>query len=130
VGRNGDSDHLLAGRRVYAVTHLEFDPSKQDLFGYLEELRRAVRRLDDLNERLPAAGRVIMSENYVRSRLVRAARKVPTYKTVIDNLIILPVDQWSILSVEALYAKLEAAKANDASVSGAQHQDRSMPELR
>src|SRR4029078_10916160 len=56
---------------VNAVTTLEFDPNKQDLFGYLEELRRAVRRLNDLNERLPAAGRVILSDNYVRSRLVR-----------------------------------------------------------
>ena len=62
---------------VYTVTHLEFDPSKQDLFGYLEDLRRAVRRLDDLNERLPEEGRVIMSNTFVRSRLIRAARKLP-----------------------------------------------------
>jgi len=66
---------------VYNVTHLEFDPTKQDLFQYLEELRRAVRRLDDLNDRLPEEGRVILSENYIRSRLIRAARKVPMYKT-------------------------------------------------
>ena len=58
---------------VFNVTHLEFDPSKQDLFTYLEDLRRAVRRLDDLNERLPAAGRVVLTDNYIRSRLIRAA---------------------------------------------------------
>ena len=84
---------------VFNVTHLEFDPSKQDLFTYLEDLRRAVRRLDDLNERLPAAGRVVLTDNYIRSRLIRAARKVPIYRTVIDNLIASALEVWSLLTV-------------------------------
>ena len=87
---------------VYNVTHLDFDPTKQDLFSYLEDLRRAVRRLGDLNERLPDEGRVILSETYIRSRLVRAARQIPVYKSVIDNLISQPVEIWSKLTVEEL----------------------------
>ena len=77
---------------VYNVTHLDFDPSSQDLFSYLEELRRAMCKLSDLNERLPEEGRVILPESYIRSRLVRAARQVPAYKTVIDNLVTQPLD--------------------------------------
>jgi len=46
---------------VYAVTHLEFNPAKEDLFTYIEEVRRAVRRLDDLNQRLPIDGRVVFT---------------------------------------------------------------------
>ena len=36
---------------VYTVTHMEFNPKVQDLFSYIEDLRRAIRRLNDLNER-------------------------------------------------------------------------------
>ena len=57
---------------VYAVTHLDFDPHSQDLFGYVEDLRKAIKRLDDLNERLPKEERVIFSEAYLRSRMIRA----------------------------------------------------------
>ena len=77
---------------VYAVTHLDFDPHSQDLFGYVEDLRKAMQRLSDLNERLPEQGRVVFSEAYLRSRMIRSARQIPTYKTVIDTLIIMPID--------------------------------------
>jgi len=76
------------------VTHLEFNPAKEDLFTYIEELRRAVSRLDDLNQ-----------------------RQVPTYKSVIDSLIMLPIEEWSKLTVDQLYTKLQAAQANDASIA-------------
>ena len=59
-----------------------------------------------------------LTDTYIRSRLVRAARKVSIYKTVIDNLIVQPIAVWSVMSVETLYAKLEEAKAKDASVRG------------
>ena len=101
---------------VYNVTHLEFNPDVQDLFGYMEDLRRAMRRLKDLNDRLPEEGRVLFSETYLRSRLVRAARQVAIYKPVIDSIISLPVDKWSVISVEQLCTQLESAKANDASL--------------
>jgi hypothetical protein len=101
---------------VYNVTHLEFDPSSQNIFGYLEELRRAIAKLNDLNERLPAEGRVILSESYVRSRLIRAARQIPSYKSVVDQLVILPVAEWSIMSLSQLVLKLECAQANDLSL--------------
>ena len=65
---------------VYAVTHMEFDPTTQDLFSYLEDLKKAGRRLDEVNSRLPESGRVIFSDAYYRSRLIRAARQIPMYK--------------------------------------------------
>ena len=101
---------------VYNVTHLDFDPSRQDIFGYLEELRKAVRRLAELNEKLPKKGRVEFSEAYIRSRLVRAARQVPTYKSVIDNLVIQPIKEWSEMSLQELSTRLESAQANDLSL--------------
>ena len=58
---------------VYTVTHMDFDPATQDLFAYLEDLRKAMRRLDDLNERLPHNARVTFPPSYLRSRLVRAS---------------------------------------------------------
>ena len=101
---------------VYNVTHLEFDPSSQDLFGYVEELRIAMERLRDLNEKLPEEGRVVLSETYVRSRVVRAARQIPAYKSVIDALVILPVQEWAAMSLVVLLQKLESAQANDLSL--------------
>ncbi len=101
---------------VYNVTHLDFDPSVHDLFGYVEELRRALRKLSDLNERLPEEGRVVLSEAYIRSRVVRAARQMPIYKTVIDHLVIQPVKDWSTMTLEELLLKLESAQANDLSL--------------
>ena len=97
---------------VYNVTHLEFDQSKHDLFGYVEEFKIAVQRLADVNSKLPEEGKVILSETYIRSRIVRTARIIPTYKTVIDNLIALPVDEWSKLTVIELLQKFENATAN------------------
>ena len=101
---------------VYNVTHSDFDPSSQDIFGYLEELRKAVHKLTDLNEKLPKAGRVIFSDSYIRSRLVRAARQVPTYKSVIDHLVIQPIEVWAELSLLELCTHLETAQANDLSL--------------
>ena len=110
---------------VYNVTHLDFDPSLYDIFGYLEELRRAVRKLSDLNERLPEEGRVILSEAYIRSRLVRAARQIPTYKSIIDHLVIQPVEVWSKMSLEELCSKFESAQANDLSLVPKRNQNQS-----
>ena len=101
---------------VYNVTHLDFDQSKHDLFGYVEELRIAIQRLADVNSKLPEEARVTLSETYIRSRIVRAARVIPTYKTVIDNLIALPIDEWSKLTVIDLLQKFETASANDFSL--------------
>jgi hypothetical protein len=73
---------------VHAVTSLEFNPSKQDIFAYAQELLRAISVLNETNKKLPdEAHRVVLSDMYIRTRLVRAARKVPTYKTYIDNVI-------------------------------------------
>jgi hypothetical protein len=97
---------------VYNVTHLDFEPKRHDLFGYVEELRVAMTRLDDVNSKLPENGRVILSETYLRSRIIRAARQIPSYKIVIDNLVTLPVEEWSALKIEALLQKFESARSN------------------
>ena len=101
---------------VYSVTHLDFNPSSQDLFGYVEELRIAMTRLQQINDKLPEEGRVVLSETYVRSRVVRAARQIPAYKSVIDALVILPVEKWASMSLNELLQKLESAQANDLSL--------------
>ena len=101
---------------VYNVTHLEFNSSSQDLFGYVEELRIAMTRLQEINDKLPEEGRVVLSETYVRSRVVRAARQISAYKSVIDALVILPVETWASMSLDELLQKLESAQANDLSL--------------
>jgi hypothetical protein len=98
---------------VYTVTHLDFDQTKHDLFGYVEELRVALQRLQDVNDRLPEAARVNLSETYLKSRIVRAARVLPVYKHVIDNLVALPVNEWGGMSINELLKKFESANAND-----------------
>ena len=57
---------------VYNVTHLDFDPSNQDIFGYLEDLRRALARLNDLNERIPEAGRVLLLLTFPLLRKIKS----------------------------------------------------------
>jgi len=63
-------------------------------------LRRAMRRLEDLNERLPEEGKVLFSEAYLRTRIIRAARQITT---------------WSAIKVDELCARFESVRAQDAS---------------
>jgi len=100
---------------VFGVTHLDFDSTKQDFFAYVEDLRRAMRRLQDLNDRLPEEGKVLLSDAYLRTRLIRAARQIPIYKSLIDQLITEPPEKWSTISSEDLCKKFEAVRAHDAS---------------
>ena len=71
---------------VTKISELKFNPSNQDLFTYLGDLRKAIRALDDVNIRLPPESRVVLGEAYLRGRLVRAARQSPIYKPVRLNL--------------------------------------------
>ena len=71
---------------VYNVTHLDFDPSNQYIFGSLDELQRVRTRSTSLFR-----GRTSSSlRNYIRSRLIRAAHQLPVLKAVIDHIIIQP----------------------------------------
>ena len=70
---------------------MDYKPNSQNIFSYLGELRKAIKRLHEMNERLPAEGRIVLPDSYVRSRLVRAARQVPVYKPVLDALLIQPI---------------------------------------
>ena len=99
------------------VIKMDYKPHSQNIFSYLGDLRKAIQRLHDINERLPEEGRIILPDSYVRSRLVRAARQVPIYKPVLDRLLIATVEEWSSITSEELYHQLEAVCANDQSVS-------------
>ena len=77
------------------------------MFSYLGDLRKAIKKLHDLCERLPLNGRITLPDSYVKSRLVRAARQVPVYKPVIDRLLITPTDDWAQLTSEDLFHQLE-----------------------
>jgi len=83
--------------------------------GQYHYLRRAMTRLVDLNERLPEQGRVIFSEAYLRTRLIRAARQIPIFKPTIDQMITQSPEIWAAVSVDDLCAKFESVRANDAS---------------
>ena len=57
------------------AVQMYFHPEKQNIFSYLGDLRKAVKRLHDLN-RIPAEGRIYLPDTFIRSRLVQAARQV------------------------------------------------------
>ena len=98
---------------ITAVTHLEFDPSRQELMEYVEDLRRAMFRLDDTNKRLTPKNRVSFPDMYVRTRIVRAARKIPVYKTLIDTILASKLEEWTALTSEQLLIRLESVRVNE-----------------
>jgi transposase InsO family protein len=99
------------------VIKMDYKPQSQNIFSYLGDLRKAIKRLHDLNERLPEGGGIVLPDSYVRSRLIRAARQVPVYKPVLDALLIQPIETWSKITSDELYHRLEAVCANDRAVS-------------
>ena len=102
------------------IIKMDYKPQSQNIFSYLGDLRKAIKRLNDINERLPDTGRIILPDSYIRSRLVRAARQVPIYKPVLDAILISDITTWSAMTSEELYHKLEAVCANDQSVQSQQ----------
>jgi hypothetical protein len=64
---------------VNAVSNMEFDPTKQDIFSYVQDLKRAMEVLEETNKKLQEGDRVIFSDMYVRTRIIRAARRVPVF---------------------------------------------------
>lgn len=97
------------------IIKMDYKPQTQNIFSYLANLRKAIKRLHDLNERLPKEGQIWIPDSFIRSRLVRAARQVSVYKPVLDALLIQPVEKWSVLTVDDLYHQLESVCANDIS---------------
>jgi hypothetical protein len=98
------------------IIKMDYKPQSQNIFSYLGDLRKAIKRLNAINERLPKEGRIILPDSYVRSRLIRAARQVPIYKPVLDAILIADLATWSNMTSEELYHKLEAVCANNQSV--------------
>jgi hypothetical protein len=54
------------------VIKMDYKPQTQNIFSYLVNLRKAIKRLHDLNERLPKDGQIWIPDSCVRSRLVRS----------------------------------------------------------
>ena len=94
---------------------MDYKPQSQNIFSYLGDLRKAIKRLNDINERLPDTGLIILPDSYIR-----AARQVPIYKPVLDAILISDITTWSAMTSEELYHKLEAVCANDQSVQSQQ----------
>ena len=84
------------------IIKMDYKPSKQNIFSYLGDLKRAIKKLNDINERLPPGGRIVLPDSYVRSRLIRAARQVPVYKPVLDRLLITPMNEWTVITSDDL----------------------------
>ena len=103
------------------IIKMDFKPSTQNIFSYLGELKKAIKRLNDINERLPNEGRIVLPDSYIRSRLIRAARQVPIYKPVLDRLLITPMTEWTKMTSDELFHQLEAVCANDQAVSSARN---------
>ena len=58
------------------VIKSDFNPNTRSVFSYRGELRKAVKELHDLCERLPENGGNTLPDSFVKSRLVRAARQI------------------------------------------------------
>ena len=101
-----------------AVIKLDFKPQTHTIFTYYADLRKAVKRLHDVNERLPENARIVLPDAYIRSRLVRAARQVPVFKPVVDSLLMKTPEEWGTITVEAMYHQLEQICANEQSATG------------
>ena len=52
-----------------------FHPEGQNIFSYLGDLRKAIKRLHDLNERIPTEGRIYLPDTFIRSRLYEQPAK-------------------------------------------------------
>jgi hypothetical protein len=98
-----------------SVIKLDFKPQSDTIFSYYADLRKAVKRLHDVNDRLPKDARIILPDAYLRSRMVRAARQVPIFKPIIDSLLMKKPEEWGVITVEELYHQFEQISANDQS---------------
>ena len=88
-----------------------------DLFVFLGELRKAVRKIGDANETLPEECRVHLPDSIVRAKLIRAMKHVPMYKAVLDSLLVKTPDEWKDVSSADLYRHLEQISANNRDLS-------------
>ena len=95
---------------VHKVTHMEFNPSKQDLLAYVTDLRRAIRRLDDVNDKLSDGSKIKFSDAYVKIKLLRAVRSLDMYRTILDQIVALEAKEWEKLSSHDLSSNLTTAR--------------------
>ena len=101
---------------VHKVTHLEFNPQKQELLSYVTDLRRAIRRLNDVNEKLRDGSRIIFSDAYVKIKLLRAARTLDMYRSALDAFVAMDADEWERVTSDEMLHKLEVIKFNSAAL--------------
>ena len=109
-------NNLSQADDLAAVFQYPFNPQSQDFFNYYGEVKKLVRRVHDLNARLPVECCITLPDTIVRA-LLRAMRVVPLYKTVLDSVIIKNPDEWKTFSADDLYKHLEQVNSNNRGVS-------------
>ena len=60
------------------IIKMDYKPSKQNIFSYLGDIKRAIKKLNDINERLPAAGRSYPIRMSVQDLYVQHGRSLST----------------------------------------------------
>lgn len=84
----------------------------QDVFGFLTELRKNVRKVHNMNNVLPENCRVNIPDSFIRARILQVLTTMPVYRTFMDSLMIKKPDEWGAITVEDLYKHLEVIAAN------------------
>ena len=97
---------------VAAVFLYTFNPQTQDIFAYLGEVRKLIKRVHELNDLLPERCRIVIPDTILRAQLLRAMKQVPLYKTLLDSLVIKKPAEWQEISTENLYKHLEQISSN------------------
>jgi len=90
--------------------------SSQDVFSYLTELRKRVKKVHSMNSSLPEACRIVIPEAFIRARLIQCISQIPVYKPFLDSLMLKKPEVWGLLSVDDLYRNLETISMNNRDV--------------
>ena len=90
-----------------AVFLFPFNAQTQDVFTYIGEVRRLIRRVHDTNAILPEDSRIQLPDNIFRALMIRAIRHVPLFKPLVDQIIIQDAEEWRKLTPDALYKHME-----------------------
>ena len=86
--------------------------SSQDVFSYLTEVKRHVKKVHSMNISLPENCRIIIPDAFIRARLIQCISQIPVSKPFLDSLMIKKPAEWGLLTVDDLYRNLETIAMN------------------
>ena len=78
----------------------------QEIFSYLTEIRKQVKRIKDMNLSLDQGNAIEIPESFVRAKLILAY-----IRPLIDKLLVDP-DSWSDMTVDTIYKQLQHVTVN------------------